>query len=570
MKNKTFVTIFRISALMMSAFFVFIIYGTMLDGQQTDLSGKTEIQNSIKPLASKINSLKNSGRAFSDKKLFTVSDSPQLVSLLNGYLRNYSALKLDSKSRDMLLKSRDENIVLEIPALSGKTMKLELTRVSVIENDFKAGTISGNGSVSQFDYKPGLYYRGIIKGDNESFASLSVFSDFVMAVISNREGNWNLSSLKGENSLYSENYVFYNDIDLIKHNDFTCGVDDLAKRFDKRSSSWSRYSQNQGTDNFIPKLVKKHFECDYKMYQDFGNNATNVVNFVTAFFNSVAAMYQQDSINTSIQQVFVWNAPDVYASMTDTEAILKLFGGRLQNTVNGDLGHWISTRTDISGGIAWLGVLCVDYNPQDSTGRYAMSVIENNFNPFPQYSWTVNVVAHEMGHNLGSEHTHSCTWPGGPIDSCYTVEGGCYSGPQIPRVGTLMSYCHLNASVNLSLGFGPLPGDTVRAHVRRAPCLSSGISQIGEEIPSGYSLGQNYPNPFNPATTISFSIPKADYVKLAVFDITGRQVAELVNQNLPAGSYRYDFESNNLTSGLYFYKLITGSYSETRKMVLVK
>ena len=131
-----------------------------------------------------------------------------------------------------------------------------------------------------------------------------------------------------------------------------------------------------------------------------------------------------------------------------------MLGGRVQNSFNGNLAHYISTRTDISGGIAWVGVLCTPFNAPDSSGPYGMSVIENTFEPFPTYSWTVNVVVHEMGHNLGSNHTHNCSWPGGPIDSCYAIEGGCYSGPLIPRVGTVMSYCHLNATVNLALGFG--------------------------------------------------------------------------------------------------------------------
>ncbi|MBK9226685.1 MAG: hypothetical protein IPL67_06475 [Ignavibacteria bacterium] len=79
------------------------------------------------------------------------------------------------------------------------------------------------------------------------------------------------------------------------------------------------------------------------------------------------------------------------------------------------------------------------------------------------YSWTINVVTHEMGHNLGSRHTHSCTWPVGnggalgAIDSCYNAEGGCFPNPR-PRIGTIMSYCHLwptnqGGGVNLASGF---------------------------------------------------------------------------------------------------------------------
>ena len=74
-------------------------------------------------------------------------------------------------------------------------MELELTKSEILTPDFKAGILTGNGTVQYVNYEPGLYYRGIIKGDNESFASLSVFNDFVMVVASNNEGTWNLASI---------------------------------------------------------------------------------------------------------------------------------------------------------------------------------------------------------------------------------------------------------------------------------------------------------------------------------------------------------------------------------------
>lgn len=90
------------------------------------------------------------------------------------------------------------------------------------------------------------------------------------------------------------------------------------------------------------------------------------------------------------------------------------------------------------------------------------------------------------------------------------------------------------------------------------------------ELPGNFSLYQNYPNPFNPSTKIKFDIPKSGFVTLTVYDATGRQVAQLVNENLSPGSYSAEFRADGLTSGIYFYKLITGEYSTTRKMVLVK
>ena len=97
-----------------------------------------------------------------------------------------------------------------------------------------------------------------------------------------------------------------------------------------------------------------------------------------------------------------------------------------------------------------------------------------------------------------------------------------------------------------------------------------GISQNGTNIPDNYKLEQNYPNPFNPSTNIKFSIPKSSDAKLSVFDITGKQVSVLVNKYLNAGEYAVDFNALDLSSGIYFYTLSSGNYTETKKMILIK
>ncbi|HJY63660.1 MAG TPA: T9SS type A sorting domain-containing protein [Ignavibacteria bacterium] len=98
------------------------------------------------------------------------------------------------------------------------------------------------------------------------------------------------------------------------------------------------------------------------------------------------------------------------------------------------------------------------------------------------------------------------------------------------------------------------------------------IKPIAGEVPGSYSLEQNYPNPFNPVTSIRFSIPSShmEKVKLTVFDISGREVAVLVNNTLAPGKYEVNFDAGNLGSGAYFYKLTAGLYSETKRMVVVK
>jgi len=88
--------------------------------------------------------------------------------------------------------------------------------------------------------------------------------------------------------------------------------------------------------------------------------------------------------------------------------------------------------------------------------------------------------------------------------------------------------------------------------------------------PDEYSLLQNYPNPFNPTTTIKYEIPESKFVILAVYDILGREVAILVNEEKPAGSYEVVFTSSDLISGVYFYQLRAGNYIETKKMIILR
>ncbi len=97
-----------------------------------------------------------------------------------------------------------------------------------------------------------------------------------------------------------------------------------------------------------------------------------------------------------------------------------------------------------------------------------------------------------------------------------------------------------------------------------------GIVPVGNLIPSIYSLEQNYPNPFNPVTNIKFGIPYSGNVKLIVFDILGREVATLINEFKSSGNYVVDFDASSLSSGAYFYRIESGSFTETKKMFLVK
>ena len=89
-------------------------------------------------------------------------------------------------------------------------------------------------------------------------------------------------------------------------------------------------------------------------------------------------------------------------------------------------------------------------------------------------------------------------------------------------------------------------------------------------LPTAYSLEQNFPNPFNPSTKINFSLPVEGFVTLDVYNSIGQKVTTLVNETKSAGTYAVDFDASDLTSGIYFYKISSGNFSETKKMILLK
>ena len=98
----------------------------------------------------------------------------------------------------------------------------------------------------------------------------------------------------------------------------------------------------------------------------------------------------------------------------------------------------------------------------------------------------------------------------------------------------------------------------------------TGISNINSQAPDRFSLSQNYPNPFNPVTNIEFSVPHSGLVNIAVYDALGREIETLVNDDLNPGTYNAAWDASGYNSGVYFYRFTSASFTETKKMILVK
>lgn len=357
-------------------------------------------------------------------------------------------------------------IRFEIPVPGQDPLKMKLVEFDLLTDDFQV-TASGNGGLP-VDYRPGKYYHGVVEGSSNSVAAISVFDDQIMGVIETQEyGNLILGPVQDDPN---GRYILYNVADFAEELSFKCGTGELG---DPTNSSRPSILQPE-SGNAMTNCVRAYLECEYDMYVEKGSVA-NTVNFMTGLFNVVALLYSNDNMNTTISEIFVWNTPDSYAT-NSTSAALNSFRN-YRTSFNGDVAHLVSRGAPTGGGVAWVDALCTSYN-------YAYSYIFSGYNQFPTYSWSVNVIAHEMGHNIGAWHTHDCEWvvngvPNQAIDGCgeaagYPGNGSCPTGP-LPNQGTVMSYCHLLGNVGISFneGFHPIVASVMQAEINAAGCLSA-------------------------------------------------------------------------------------------------
>ncbi len=373
-------------------------------------------------------------------------------------------LNMSHTAAQKIQKNKPLNILLSIPRPDQPDLVLELAQSEPLAPGFSVGTL-GDAPKQNLPIATGLHYRGIIKGNPQSLVAISIFPDEVMGMICNAQGTYTLGKLSDG----SGRHLLYDSRDIERPETHQCFTDLLEQEGVNGGDLGSVSDRGVGC-----KTVQIYFECDYQMYLDRGSNTQNVVNYVTGLFNQVATLYANDNIGVAISEIYVWTAPDPHRGQSSTSGVLNSFRSARGTNFNGHLAHFLSTR-NLGGGVAYVDVICA------KSYAFGVSGISNTYQNVPTYSWSVEVLTHELGHNLGSWHTQSCNWTGGPIDNCVQQEGNCAAGPPPVNGGTIMSYCHLtNAGINFNHGFGPKPGQRIRDRVLAASCLpQTGNAPLG-------------------------------------------------------------------------------------------
>lgn len=173
---------------------------------------------------------------------------------------------------------------------------------------------------------------------------------------------------------------------------------------------------------------------------------------------------------------------------------------------------------------------------------------------FPHDSKGITFISPNLGLSLHSEGIHKTTNGG-------TTASGIYTNPY-PTF-------HYNGIKMTDSNDIYLVGNEGRILVTRTGGVTA-IDPISTELPASYVVFQNFPNPFNPTTHIRFSIPKASFTKITVYNSIGNEVAKLLNEDIKAGSYEVTFHGSYFASGIYYYRIESGPFSETKKMLLIK
>ncbi|RRO25588.1 M12 family metallo-peptidase [Flavobacteriaceae bacterium 14752] len=414
-------------------------------------------------------------QAFQLYSVFSSSAQPVSESLRN-IATDANYLNVDESVLAQIQQEKPKFISFQVQHGS-ETFMVKMQRQNILTENFNVR----NESEDILNYTPGLYYRGIVNEDRNSLAVFNFFQESVNGIISQTHtGNRIIGQLKE-----STNYVIYTDSEMTVTQDFICEVGEL-----EQDTNLIPQNEISNFSNVSANCVRVFYELTNDVYSANSSSVSDTMNWITSVHNIVASLYSDSTIPTVLSDVLIWQQLDPYTGSNGDK--LSFFRDN-RIAFDGDLAHLVDFPA--TGGVAFINSLC-------QGSRYAFSGASVSFQQLPTYSWSVNVIAHEMGHSLGSPHTHACFWNSNntAIDSCGPNNGfseGCDNGPVPPNGGTVMSYCHLDSTgVNLAQGFHPQVGSYMSTNIDTKSCLGTDCINSCMQTIAGVSVSQTNINSF--------------------------------------------------------------------------
>ncbi|MEO0341339.1 MAG: M12 family metallo-peptidase [Bacteroidota bacterium] len=386
-------------------------------------------------------------------------DLRQLDQLPHSY-EIYASLGLNQSSFERFLAQPVDRYALVIPGKKEFTLQLE--RVDFVAPG--ATLITADRDHQPLDLGDMHFYQGRIKDVAHSSVSLSIIEQQITALISHPE----LGDLQVATFGKSDTYLVYQTKDWADKIGVFCDTPDEPTRY--LPEQLINSTTLRSTD--IPLTL--YLEIDYDIFLHYGDvNATKA--FALTLFNQLRGLYSGEHINVLLADLFIWNAPSPYHGSSSYEMLSKF--QEVRQAFNGDIGQLISYKA--SGGLAAsFAGLC---NP-DRSQSLSFSHIEPPVYSSEGLNEATIVIAHEIGHLLGSRHTHACVWNGNntAIDGCAGyVEGTCGLPPSPKNGGTVMSYCHLqDQGSQIYNGYGQQPGNVLRFELYNRPCTPARNSLV--------------------------------------------------------------------------------------------
>jgi hypothetical protein len=362
------------------------------------------------------------------------------------------ALLLDAEALQALRRADVDRWHMDLPKplsaeRASEIWPLELVRFAVHPPTVTVG-MTAHGSFREVDYVPTLQtFRIVLHG--VPVGSLVLMQGEVFGSFHDGNRQWELAQVDGLD------YAVFDANERTDVVPFECATDESGASETPRHTLEHGMEQARSGGGGCVEIALDVDNYTYNTYDDMGS----ATDWALAVLAGVEAIYTQELGGLALLQasyVHLWQSVDPMAAyVNDAGAMLDQFRSTWEGTpsldaIQRDITHLVSKRTNTgTGGIAYLGTNCSSY-----AYGFSANLTSSTSTNINNYSWNLNVVSHELGHNFGSNHTHWCGWPGGPIDLCYTPEGGCGGNVQ-GQVGTIMSYCHVASGGSVVLQFHP-------------------------------------------------------------------------------------------------------------------